>query len=325
MAEVVLGEAQQRGRERLQPAVGERVRGLGGARRPLAHPLEVAVVQGVGGELGVQRGGRRAVAVVERVERRQQPRVRGVVVAEQVLARRAGGDQAHAQVGHLDQRERVVERVERPLQPPGGGERAGQRHEQAEPPERILALRRAEQPQRGLEPARGDRGSARGGLVAGLLEHRRRLVVTDAGRARRRGARAPPAHPAATRARRRHARAPPAATPRRRRRRPRGARADGGSDSGAERRSRRRRGRSAAPRSRPAPRRRSGRPPRRRGRGRTARPRPPRPTPAARARSLSPPISCPSAAATDGGTPTISGSSSPAAAAGAGSRASSSR
>ena len=123
--------------------------------------------------------------------------MRGVVAAEQVLARRAGGDQPHAQVGQLDQRERLDERVERALEAAGGGERDGQRHEQGEPARGINRRRgegrgRAggsasspgrEQAQRGLEPARGDRRRAGGGLVAGLLEHGRGGLVADARRA----------------------------------------------------------------------------------------------------------------------------------------------
>ena len=123
------------------------------------------------------------------------------MVAEQVLAHRAGGDQADPQVGQVDQREGLDERVERALEAAGGGERAGERDEQAEPPAgvdvRVMAAdrddadgrgpvaarRRAQQPQRGLEPARGDRRGARGGLVAGLLEHRGGRLVAHPRRA----------------------------------------------------------------------------------------------------------------------------------------------
>ena len=89
-----------------------------------------------------------------------------------------------------------------------------QRHEQAEAAERVVGGAGAEQSQRGVEPARRDRGSAGGGLVAGLLEHRRGGVVADARgvldvvRARRE--RAGPRR----RAPRRRGRVPAAATPR---------------------------------------------------------------------------------------------------------------
>ena len=188
VAAVVLGEAEQRGGQRLEPAVGQPHGVLGRPRGPLVHRLEVAVVEGVGGQLGVQGRGRRAVLVLEGVERVEQPRVGGVVAAEQVLARRAGGDQPHAQVGQLDQRERVHERLQRALQPPGGGQRARQRDEQREAPPRVaghgdrgVGDRRAEQAQRGLEPAGGDGGRPCRDLVAGLLEHRGGGLVAGAG------------------------------------------------------------------------------------------------------------------------------------------------
>ena len=289
-----------------------------------AHRLEVAVVERVGGQLGVQGGGRRAVLVVERLERVEQPRVGGVVAAEQVLARRARGDQAHAQVGQLDQRQRLDQRLQRALEPAGGGQRAGQRDEQPEPAPRVATRRRragAARPRTSgrRSPARGRRPGGRPARA------RRRPPRRRPSPSARRGARAPPARPAGRRARPRRGRAPPAATPRRRRRTPRGARAGGGSGSGAGRRSARRCwpasswsiaasvSRSSMPAAAPARSRSNGSPA-------TAAPQPSR-----RAGSGRPAISWPSAAATAGGTPTCSASAPGSAAAGAGARASSSR
>ncbi len=174
-------------------------------------------------------GGGRAARVFERLERGEQASVGGGVAAEQVLARRARRDQADAQVGQRDERERLDQRLQRPLEAAGGGERARERDEQREPATGVdvdgagrgetggagrgetdgagqaggheaggtgCIDGRAEQPQGGLEPARGDGRCAGGGLVAGLLEHRGGGLVADAGRAlhvmRSRGQRARP-------------------------------------------------------------------------------------------------------------------------------------
>ncbi len=138
----------------------------------------------------MQGRGRRAVLVLQRVQRVEQPCVGRVVAAEQVLARRAGGDQPHAEVRDLDQRQRVDQRLQRALEAPGGGQGAGQRDEQGEAPRRVagdrdrrVGDRRPEQAQRGLEPAGGDGGGARRDLVAGLLEHGGGGLVAGAGRA----------------------------------------------------------------------------------------------------------------------------------------------
>ena len=179
VAAVVLGEAQQPARQRLQAPVLEPLGGLQRPRRPVAHGVEVAVVERVGRELGVERGHRRLVAVAQRLERGQQAGVGGGVAAEQVLTRRAGRDQAHAQVRQVDQRERRHQRLERALEPSGRGERARERHEQPEAPGGIGSRVWPEQPQRGVEPAGGHGGRARRRLVAGLLEHRDGRLVAE--------------------------------------------------------------------------------------------------------------------------------------------------
>ena len=170
VAEVVLGEAQQRGGERLQPAVLQRPRGLGGARRPTrASPRSrCRTARRRPARRAARRPRRRPGPRARRAP--QQPRVGGVVAAEQVLAaaqaaisrtrRSASSTSASASTSVSSARS------SRPVaaSAPASGTSSPSRR-----PGSLVA--RAEQPQRGLEPARGDRRRARGGLVAGLLEH----------------------------------------------------------------------------------------------------------------------------------------------------------
>ena len=252
------------------------------------------------------------------------------MAAEQVLARRAGGDQAHAQVGQVDERERLDQRLERALQPAGGGRARRPAGRAAEPASRRRARGRtgrrggraaAEQPQRGVEPAGGDRRRAGGGLAAGLLEHGDGRLVADLRRAlevvRARGQRARPVGERGGGARVRLQPPRLAGAVVDRAAHERVAEAVAARDVGRRRRCRR----PAARRARPASRARPGRRRRPRGRGRTARPPPRRPSRAAGPAPAGRRSPGRARRATAGGTPTRSPSAPGSAAAGAGARA----
>ena len=114
------------------------------------------------------------------VQRGDQPAVRGLVAAEQVLAHRAAGDQPRAQrrerlVGG-DQLQRAGQRRERVGEQAGRRLALGQRDEQAEPLARAPGVL-GQQPQRGGVPAGGRGRRARGGGRARAEQHADRLGV----------------------------------------------------------------------------------------------------------------------------------------------------
>ena len=131
---------------------------------------EVAVVERVHGQLGLQRARGRAAAVGQLGERAGEAVVGGAVAAEQVLARGAGGDQPGAHLGELrrDPAQQVLQRLQRLLQPAGRGQRGGQRQEELEA---ALPVVGRQQAQGGGVPARRLGGRGRRGRVAGLGEH----------------------------------------------------------------------------------------------------------------------------------------------------------
>ena len=283
------------------------------ARARRAHSTragEVGVVDRVGGELDLEVGGGERALLADLVQRPEQPRVRGGVAAEQVLAHRAARDEprAHRRELGADQREAVAERRQRLLQPAGGGQRLRQPDQQLEPArDGLRGL--GQQPQRGGEAVGGGRGRARRGVPAGLDEHLERLRRRPAARSARGDARAPPASRRARPAPPRRGRGRRSASPRRPSRRSRAARAGGGSGSGAGRRCRSSSApasssssASSASSSSSAGGRRS------RGRGRPGRRPPRRPARAAARPRSSAAISCSSARATARGTPPPDGS-----------------
>ena len=101
------------------------------------------------------------------------------VAAEQVLAHRAARDEPRAHRGELrpDQREPVVERLQRALELAGGRQRLGEADEQLEPPREHLGGL-GQQPQRGGEAVGGGGGRAGRGVAPGLDQHLHRLGVT---------------------------------------------------------------------------------------------------------------------------------------------------
>src|SRR6185436_17279591 len=119
----------------------------------LGQRREVAVVQRVGGELRLQRRRRRARTVGQLVQRGREPLARRAVAAEQVLARRAPGHEARADLRERGRHEgqQVLQRAQRLLEPARRGERGREREEQLQPVLRVVG---GQQPQRGGVPAR---------------------------------------------------------------------------------------------------------------------------------------------------------------------------
>ena len=136
LAQVVVREAQQRDGYRTQAGILTGQRAGAGVLRPGEHRREVAVKARVGGQLDLQQSGRRRAELPKLAERTQQPRVRRGVTAEQVLDRRAGGDETAAHLGKLARhpRERVLQGVQGLLELSCGCLGDGERDQQLERP-----------------------------------------------------------------------------------------------------------------------------------------------------------------------------------------------
>jgi hypothetical protein len=169
VAEAQLGEADEALGDDRQRGLVAPHRGLQAALGPGAHRGEVAVVERIGGQLDLEVGGNGRVGIGDVVQRGDQPAVRRLVTAEQVLAHRAAGDQPRPQrcerivgrgqfQGAGQRRERLVEQARRRLA-------LGQRDQQPQPLARTRDVL-WQQPQRSAVPARSRSGRTRGGGCA---------------------------------------------------------------------------------------------------------------------------------------------------------------
>ena len=172
---VVLGECERPRRARDQALVPEcprRGQRVGGVR---AHPGPVGDEVARLGELEPERRGRRRAGIGLLGERAGEQRVRGLPVPEQLLEHRDEGDEPAAQLGLVDEREDLRQRVAAGGQLARRAERGRHRDEQPEP--LLLRRLRGQQAQRRGPPLRGGRWGARRGVGGRLPQDRDRLAV----------------------------------------------------------------------------------------------------------------------------------------------------
>ena len=180
--EEVLRERHLTGGCHFEGSLTEPRRPLAGLLGPAKHVLRAVAEALASRQLERQQDGRQRAAVLLCAMGRRQAGLRVTMAPEHVLDAGAGRDDRHA-AGMLGahELEDIAQRAAAAVQPAVAGLRVRQRHQQPDP---LLfgggAL--GQQPQRGLIPARGERGGAARARSGRLHEHRDRAAVALLGR-----------------------------------------------------------------------------------------------------------------------------------------------